>query len=294
MMKYIDPHVIAHMKSLELKARTIVDGFLVGIHKSPYRGFSQEFVEHRQYDQSDDPRYIDWKVYGRTDRFYLKQFEEERNLRGYVLLDGSRSMNYIHSGTMSKWEYAATIAASLAYLLILNKDAISLTIFDTGTRRFTPPSTTHAGLTRILEALETSPPHGRTGIAKAIEELSGNARRRSFVLVLSDLYDNEVSTLKSLINLHARGNEVVVVQIMDRAERDFPFRGSIRFYDMESKDEVLVDANSIRDKYRETIDGFISRVKEELWKNNIDYIMVDTETPIEKVLYFILERKIIG
>ncbi|MCK4596092.1 DUF58 domain-containing protein [candidate division WOR-3 bacterium] len=291
MRKHIDPYVIARMRSLELKARTVVDGFLVGIHKSPYHGFSQEFVEHRQYDPSDDPRYIDWKVYGRTDRFYLKQFEEERNLRAYIVIDGSRSMAYKNAGVMTKWEYAAVLAASFAYLLILNKDAISLSIFDTSTRDHTPPSTTRAGLARVFDALEASSPKGKTKIAKAIEELSSKAKRRAFILVLSDLFDNMDSTLRSLINLHARGNEVVVVQILDKAERDFPFRGSLRLYDMETRDEILVDANTMRDKYRENMNTFVSNIKRDLWRNNIDYITVDTDAPIERVLYFILKRE---
>ncbi len=293
MKKYIDPHIIAHMRSLELKAKTVVDGFLVGLHKSPYHGFSQEFVEHRQYDPGDDPRHIDWKLYGRTDRYYLKQFEEERNLRGYIILDGSRSMAYRNHGSMSKWEYGVVVAASFAYLLVLNKDAMSLSIFDTSTRDYTPPSTTRAGLSRVFDTLEESSPKGKTAIGKAVEELSGKARRRAFVLVLSDLFAKGDSTLKALINLHARGNEVVVVQILDKAEREFPFRGSVRFKDMETRDELLVDASSIRDRYREMMESFISNTKNELRKNNIDYIEVYTDSPIEKVLYFILERKVV-
>jgi uncharacterized protein (DUF58 family) len=279
------------MRSLELKVRAVVDGFLVGIHKSPYHGFSQEFIEHRQYMPGDEPRYIDWKVYGRTDRLYLKQFEEERNLRAYIVLDGSKSMAYRQIGGMSKWEYASIIAASFAYILVLNKDAVSVSIFDTSTRRFVPPSTTRASLSRVFDTLEDSFPNGKTRIGKAIEELSEKAKRRAFVLVLSDLFDNEDITISSLANLHARGNDLVVVQVLDPAEREFPFRGSIRLYDMETGEEIMIDADSTRDKYRKNMNTFLTRIKLELWRNNIDYITVDTNTPIEKVLYFIFERE---
>lgn len=291
MRKHLDPHIIAQMRSLELKVRAVVDGFLVGIHKSPYHGFSQEFVEHRQYMPGDEPRYIDWKVYGRTDRLYLKQFEEERNLRAYVVLDGSRSMAYRQIGAMSKWEYASIISASFAYILVLNKDAVSVSIFDTSTRRFVPPSTTRANLSRVFDTLEDSLPSGKTRICKAIEELSEKAKRRAFILILSDLFDDENTTINSLLNLRARGNELVVVQILDPAEREFPFRGSVRLRDMETGEELLVDANSARDRYRENMNSFLSRVRSELWRNNIDYITVDTNTPMEKVLYFIFERE---
>ncbi|OYD14196.1 hypothetical protein CH333_08810 [candidate division WOR-3 bacterium JGI_Cruoil_03_44_89] len=291
MRKHLDPHIIAQMRSLELKVRAVVDGFLVGIHKSPYHGFSQEFVEHRQYMPGDEPRYIDWKVYGRTDRLYLKQFEEERNLRAYVVLDGSRSMAYRQTGAISKWEYASIISASFAYILVLNKDAVSVSIFDTSTRRFVPPSTTRANLSRVFDTLEDSLPSGKTRICKAIEELSEKAKRRAFILVLSDLFDDENTTISSLLNLRARGNELVVVQILDPAEREFPFRGSVRLRDMETGEELLVDANSARDRYRENMNSFLSRIRSELWRNNIDYITVDTNTPMEKVLYFIFERE---
>jgi len=291
MRRYLDPHIIARMTSLELKVRTVVDGFLVGIHKSPYHGFSQEFVEHRQYMPGDEPRYIDWKVYGRTDRLYLKQFEEERNLRAYIMLDSSSSMAYRQTGAMTKWEYASIIAGSFAYILILNKDAISVSLFDTHTRRFIPPSTTRAGLSRVFDTLEESSPNGKTRISKAIEELSEKAKRRAFVLLFSDLFDNEDITISSLVNLHARGNELVVVQILDPAEREFPFRGSMRLYDMETGEEILIDANSTRDKYKENMNTFLAKIKRELWRNNIDYITVDTNTPIEKVLYFIFKRE---
>lgn len=291
MRRYLDPHIIAQMRSLELKVRTVVDGFLVGIHKSPYHGFSQEFIEHRQYMPGDEPRYIDWKVYGRTDRLYLKRFEEERNLRAYILLDGSKSMAYRHKSAMSKWEYASIIAASFAYLLVLNKDAVSVSVFDTSTRRFVPLSTTRASLARVFDTLEDFSPDGKTRISKAIEELSEKAKKRAFVLVLSDLFDNEDTTISSIVNLHARGNELVIVQILDSAEREFPFKGSIRLYDMETGEEILVDATSTRDKYRENMNTFLTKIKWKLWGNNIDYIIVDTNTPIEKVLHFIFKRE---
>jgi len=239
----------------------------------------------------DEPRYIDWKVYGRTDRLYLKQFEEERNLRAYIMLDSSRSMAYRQTGAMTKWEYASIIAGSFAYILILNKDAVSVSLFDTHTRRFIPPSTTRTGLSRVFDTLEESSPNGKTRISKAIEELSEKVKRGAFVLLFSDLFDNEDITISSLVNLHARGNELVVVQILDPAEREFPFRGSMRLYDMETGEEILIDANSTRNKYKESMNTFLAKIKLELWRNNIDYITVDTSTPIEKVLYFIFKRE---
>ncbi len=290
MRKYLDPHTIAKMRSFELQVKTVVDGFLVGIHKSPYHGFSLDFVEHRQFLPGDDPHYIDWKVYGKTDRLYLKRFEEDRNLRAYTMLDSSGSMDYRDRGSMSKWEYGSIIAASFSYLLSLKGDAVSLALFDRSIKDYLAPSTTKAGIKRITTALDRATPGGRTEMRKAVEDLSNKAKRRAFILVLSDLLDNEKDVTSSLINLSARGNELLVVQILDPSERDFPFRGSMRLYDMETKEEILIDASSLQNRYREKMNQFISKIKRELQKNNIDSITVDTNCPFEKVLYFIFRK----
>ena len=293
MKKYLDLNTIAKMRPFELKVQTVVDGFLVGIHKSPHHGFSQEFVEHRQYFPGDEPRYIDWKVYGKTDRLYLKQFEEERNLRAYIMLDGSSSMRYKNKGSMKKWDYASIIAASFAYLLTLNKDAVSLAVFDTAIREYLAPSTTKAGITRITDTIERSHPEGKTKIGGAIEGLSGKVKRRAFVLILSDLLDARRNVTRSIVNLSAKGNEIVVIQVLDPSETEFSYKGSIRLYDMETKKEILINGDSIRDKYKENMDKFLSGIKGELQRNNINYIRVDTNTPIEKVLYYIFRREVV-
>jgi len=282
---YLDPRVLNKVGRLELRARLVVEGFVTGMHKSPYRGFSVEFAQHREYVPGDDLRYLDWKIFGKSDRFVIKQFEEETNLRAHLFLDQSESMNYAHDGGMSKFDYSATAVASLAYLIQQQADAAGLTLFDEQLVKQVPPSNTRANLGLIFQHLEQAKARKqKTRIGAVLHELASQLRQRGMVLVFSDLFDKPEEVLKGLREIAQRGHDVVVFHILDRDEVEFPFERMTLFLGMEQMPELLVDPKSLRDAYLAEINAFQEKVKKGCLQQRIDYVRVVNSTPLDVVL----------
>ena len=282
---YLDPKVLNKVARLELRARLVVEGFVNGMHQSPYRGFSVEFAQHREYVPGDDLRYLDWKIFGKSDRFVIKQFEEETNLRAHLFLDQSESMNYAHDGGMAKFDYAATGIASLAYLIQQQADAVGLTMFDEKVCKQLPPSNTRANLGNIFQSLEQAKARNqKTRIGGVLHDLASQLRQRGMVMIFSDLFDKPEDVLKGLREIAQRGHDVVVFHILDRDEVEFPFERMTLFLGMEQMPELLVDPKSLRDAYLAEIQGFQEQIKKGCLQHRIDYVRVVNSTPLDVVL----------
>ncbi|HTP79317.1 MAG TPA: DUF58 domain-containing protein [Bacteroidota bacterium] len=290
-VKYLQPQVVAQLANMELRARLVVEGYITGLHKSPYHGFSVEFTEHRQYLPGDEMKYIDWKAYGKTDRYYIKQFEEETNLKSYILLDASRSMDFSSGRNMRKLEYASSIAAALAYLMVEQRDAVGLTVYDEHVRTSLPPRATRLYLKQILRELELTQAGGRTGTAASLHRIAEQLKRRGLIIVLSDLFDDPAQVLSALKHFRHKGNEVVVMQVLDPQERSFAFEGDAIFRDMETNEEIATQPWHIRAAYRESMKAFLDAYKQAFRDNAIDYVQLDTETPFDKALFEYLNKR---
>lgn len=288
---FLDPTVIAKLSSISLKARYIVEGTIAGLHKSPYHGFSVEFSEHREYVEGDEIRHIDWKLYGKSDKYYVKQFEEESNLRGYLLLDSSNSMGYSSDGKMTKLEYGSYVAASLAYLMVKQGDAVGFMTFNEDIADFVPPRSTLSHIKVIHDKLENLKPSKKTNISKALTDLAKNIKRRGLIIVISDLFDDPKRVLDSLKHFRYRKHEVVVLHILDTAELEFPFNDFILFEDMESDLKVMADSKAIRNEYLSRIRAFMDELRDNCRKNRIDYALFDTSTPLDVTLATYLLRR---
>jgi uncharacterized protein (DUF58 family) len=288
--KYLQPEVVAKLSNMELVARLVVEGFITGLHKSPYHGFSVEFAEHRQYMPGDEPKHIDWKIYGKTDRYYIKQFEEETNLKSYIILDASRSMSYSSNGKLSKLEYASYVAAALSYLMVQQRDAVGLTIYDEKVRIHMPPHATKSYLKAILKQLELTEGSSKTGTAASLHQIAERIKRRGLVIILSDLFDkpNEVAT--ALKHFRHKKNEVIVMQVLDPLERSFAFGGEAVFKDMETAEEIMTQPYHLQKAYQEEMKKFLDYYKKECRENNIDYVLLDTSTPFDTALFQYLSK----
>ena len=281
---YLDPEALSRLKNLSLAARLVVEGFFVGMHRSPYRGFSIEFAEHREYTPGVDPRHIDWRVFGRTDRLYVKQYEEETSLRCYLLLDQSASMDYHHSGSMSKHRYACFLAASLAYLMTMQHDAVGLITYDREVRTHVPPRQGTGHLRVLMEQLEDSKPAGETNLSEIFHQLAETIRRRSLVVVLSDLFDDAGALVEALKHFRYKNHEVVVFQILDPAEIHFPFDDATCIEDMESAREVLSDPRAFRKAYLDGFSAFTSALRQGCRNGNVDYQVAETDRRFDTFL----------
>jgi uncharacterized protein (DUF58 family) len=290
-VRFLDPAVIARLSSMELKARTVVEGFLSGLHRSPYKGFSVEFAEYRQYLPGDDLSTLDWKVFARSDRHYVKKFEEETNLDGHVLLDVSASMAYRGGAAMSKLEYGSVLAASLAYLMHRQRDATGLIAFDDRIRHRLPASARPGHLHAILLALEQTAPGARSDVGRPLHQLADALGKRSLVVVISDLLDDPDRVVRGLKHLRFRGTDVIVFQVLDPHELQFPFRGAARFTDVESADEVVADPAHVRDGYLEALAALRARYEKELRGAGIDFLSLDTSQPLDFALLAYLDAR---
>ncbi|HIE05885.1 MAG TPA: DUF58 domain-containing protein [bacterium (Candidatus Stahlbacteria)] len=287
LLKYLRPEVIAGLKSIDLKARLIVEGFISGLHRSPFRGRSVEFADFRTYNPGDDLKSIDWKVLARTDRFYVKEYEERTNLTAHLLLDASNSMSY--GKRITKYEYASCLAASISYILIKQRDSVGIWLFDNRIRKFLWPSSRESQLQQILQLLGKSNPASRTNIATTIAEIASKIKRRGLVMIFSDLHYNPEDTIKSISLLRTMKNEVVVFLILDPDERFFPFKTQARFQDLETKQEILIDPRLIRKDYIKRIEKMIGNYQEKFLNQNIDFMSLTTDTPFDEALFRFLE-----
>ena len=289
--KYLQPEIVAKLANMELVARLVVEGFITGLHKSPYHGFSVEFAEHRQYMPGDEVRHIDWKIYGKRDRYYIKQFEEETNLKAYILLDASKSMAYSFPGRPSKLEYASYITAALSHLMIQQRDAVGLTIYDEKVRTFMPPHATKTYLKEILRQLEVIEARNKTMTSVALHTIAERIKRRGLVIILSDLFDNPHEVMNGLRHFRHKKNEVIVMQILDPVERSFAFGNDAVFKDLETREELTTQPWHIQKAYQSEIKKFLEMYKKECRENNIDYVLLDTSTPFDIALVEYLHKR---
>jgi uncharacterized protein (DUF58 family) len=288
--RFLAPAVVAKLGTLDLKARAIVEGFLSGLHRSPFKGFSVEFAEYRQYFPGDDLGTLDWKVYARTDRHFVKKYEEETNLDCHILLDVSASMGYA-SGAVSKLQYASYLAAALSYLMTRQRDAVGLIAFDDRIAQMLPASARPGHLTSILVTLERLQLGARTDVSKPLRDLAEALRKRGLVVLISDLLDDPVRVVDGLKRFRYRGTEVIVFHVLDPAELQFPFEKAARFRDMETQDEVVAVPDAVRNDYLHAVADLIDRYKRELRMAGIDYTLLDTSVPLETGLMSYLLRR---
>jgi len=289
--KYLQPDVVAKLANMELLARLVVEGFITGLHKSPYHGFSVEFAEHRQYMPGDEIKHIDWKIYGRTDRYYIKQFEEETNLKAYIVLDVSRSMTFSSGGRMTKLEYASYVAAALAHLMVQQRDAVGLAVYDEAVRSYMPPHATKSYLKEILRQLELLQGSNKTATANSLHVVADRIKRRGLVIILSDLFDKPQEVVTAFKHFRHKKNEVIVMQILDPLERSFAFGRDAVFKDLETSEEMMTQPWHIQKAYQESMKKFLDTYKKECRENNIDYVLLDTATPFDTALFQYLHKR---
>jgi uncharacterized protein (DUF58 family) len=288
---YLDPATLARLGSLDLRARAVVEGFLTGLHRSPFKGFSVEFAEYRQYLPGDDLATLDWKVYARTDRHFVKKFEEETNLQCHILLDVSASMGY-GSGGLTKLEYGAFLSAALAYLMNRQRDAVGLITFDDAIIHVLPPRARSGHLTSLLVTLERLQLGHRTDVAKPLKDLAEAIRKRGLVVLVSDLLDDPDRVMKGVKHFRYRGTEVIVFHVLDPAELHFPFEQAARFRDTETSDEVVAVPAAVREQYLQTMTGLQERYRREFQLAGIDYVLLDTSLPLDSALMtYLLTRR---
>ena len=280
---FLDPAIVARIGSLELVARTIVEGFLVGLHRSPFKGFSVEFSEFRPYAPGDDTATIDWKLAARRDRYYVKKFEEETNLECHLLLDVSASMAYA-SGSVSKLEYGSFALAALAYLMHRQRDAVALTLFDDQVVDAVPAGARTAHLRRVLARLSRAAAGARSDVAMPLNRLAARLRRRGLVVLVSDLLDDPAGIIQGLKHLRFQGSDVLVFHVLDPAELTFPFEQAARFRDLESADEMAVVPGRVRRRYLAQLDALVGRYREALPAAGVDYHLLRTDRPLDTAL----------
>jgi uncharacterized protein (DUF58 family) len=290
-IKYLNPSVISKINSMELRARLVVEGFMVGLHKSPYHGFSVEFTEHRPYLQGDNLKDVDWKVYGKTERFFIKQYEEETNLRSYILLDTSRSMSYASAGNITKLEYASTLVAALSYLMIKQQDAVGLALYSDKINSYIPPKATKTYLLQILKQIASLNASSTTNTASSLNLIAEKIKRRGLVIIVSDLFDDINSILKSLKNFSYLKNEVIVFQILDPLESSFSFGADAIFKDLETEEEITTQPYQIQKAYRESMGEFLRKIKSECLNSNIEYNLIETSMPFDKALFSYIQKR---
>jgi uncharacterized protein (DUF58 family) len=281
---YFDPKVLAGIANLALRARWVVEGLMSGVHKSRAKGFSVEFEEHREYSPGDEIRRIDWKALGKFDRYFIKEYEDETNLRAYLLLDASASMNYASDG-ITKFDYACTLTASLAYLILKQQDAAGVVTFSDRVEAFIPPRAKRDYLTQILHALENRGPGGETNVGKILDYIAGQVKRRGLIVLVSDLLDEPAEILKGLRQFRFKGNDVIVFHLMDPAELNLPFEGNILFEDLEAANlQVITDPRAIRATYQQVVNEYITDMRQQCHDNAIDYQLISTATPLDQAL----------
>jgi len=290
MARWLDPEVVSRLRNMELRARMVVEGFIQGMHRSPYHGFSVEFAEYRQYMPGDAPRYVDWKVYGKTDRYYVKEFEEETNLKGVILLDKSASMGFAGRG-VSKLRWGSMLAASLAFLMIKQQDAAGLVLFDDTIRDYLPPRSVRGQMYQILKALEHVESSERTRVSVALHHMAERLRRRGLCILISDLFDEPDAVIKGLKHFRHRQHEVVVFHVLDDLERSFDFRHEARFIDLETRQEIRSQPWFVKKEYQQRVESWMRDLALRCREQMIDYVPVTTSTPFDRALLAYLNKR---
>jgi uncharacterized protein (DUF58 family) len=298
MSQFLDPAVVSRLARMDLKARLIVEGFFAGMHKSPYHGFSVEFAEYRQYMQGDNIKNVDWKVYGKTDRFYIKEHEEETNLKATILLDKSGSMGFASvtgSGetavAISKLTYGGLLAASISYLMIGQRDAVGLCLFDEAVRTFIPHRSVRRHLMYLLTTLDALSPGEQTSISPALHQMAERVNRRGLIILISDLMDEPDEVLMGLKHFRHRQHEVIVFHVLDRKEVTLDYRDEVEFNDMESARKLRVEPAFIKANYTTAVRRWIDRLSRGCREHQIDYNLLLTDTPFDQALAAYLNKR---
>jgi uncharacterized protein (DUF58 family) len=279
--KYLDPHTLASLEGLDLQARMVVEGYVAGMHPSPYHGFSVEFAEHREYVPGDDIRHVDWKVWSKTDKLYLKQYEEETNLLLYLMLDTSESMGYASGDNVAKLQYARFVAAALAYLVLQQQDSVGLIVFDDAVRRYLKPAGSPAQLKEVLRLLDVTPARDKTDMGAVFHDLAERFKKRGVVVVLSDLFDEPSRVVTGLKHFRHRRHEVIVFHILDPAELEFPFRNTTLFKGLEGMPEILTDPYALKRAYQEELGTFLKDLEMGCRMVDIDYVPLRTDQSLD-------------
>ena len=282
--RYLKPEVIRQVRRLDLRAKFIIEGFLSGLHASPFQGFSTEFSEHRKYTEGDDVSQIDWHVYARTDRYYIRKYEAETNLNGYLVMDLSASMDYTYRQQMTKLDYSICLAAALAYLMIRQSDAVGLLTVNTKVGSYLPPRSRKTQLSNIIALLSKLKPEGMTNIGAALHQVASLVKHKSMIMMFSDLLTEPESFLKGLHHLRHRGHDVILFHVMDEAEVLFPFTGMVEFLDKETPEKLVIDADGVKADYLEAVDEFRAKYRRECRNNGIDYVPIHTGMQFDHAL----------
>ena len=289
--EYLKPEVVRSVARLDLRARFIVEGFLSGLHASPFHGFSVEFSEHRRYAQGDDPKLIDWLVYAKTDRFYVKQYQAETNITGYLVMDLSESMAYTFRQELTKFDYCICLAAALAYLMIHQQDPVGLITFDESIRASLPARSKRTQLANILALLAKAKPGGLTEIGANLSRIASMIRHRSLLMIFSDLLTDPDAVIRGLQQLRHAGHDVILFHVLDEAEATFPFRGMVDLKDPESGESLVLDADGIRGDYLETLEALCDRYEKESLSMGVEYVRLDTSMRFDRALVGYLSQR---
>ena len=289
--QYLKPEVVNQIKRLDLRAQFVVKGFLQGLHASPFQGFSVEFSEHRKYTAGDDPKDIDWLVFAKTDKYYVKKFEAETNITGYLLMDLSCSMGYTYRQEVTKFDYAICLAAALSYLMIHQQDPVGLVTFDEKVKDCLPPRSQRTQLGNLLAHLSRLKPEGTTDLANSLSQVAAMIKQRSLLMVFSDLLVDSEPVFRALRQLRHAGHDVILFHILDEAEASFPFEGLVEFEDPESLQKMTVDTSQYRRDYLAQVEDFCHQYREECFRSGIDYVGLDTSMQFDKALTEYLQSR---
>jgi len=287
---YLTPEAVSRLKNMSLRARLVVEGFITGQHRSPYHGFSVEFSQHRPYMPGDPLKNIDWRVFGRTDKYYVKQYEEETNLKAYILLDCSASMSYA-SGEVSKLQYGSYLSAALTYLLLKQRDAVGLLTFDRKINTYIPPRSIQEYLNRILTELDNLEPGGETEIGTTLHLMADRIKRRGLIILISDLFDDEETILGGLKHFRHSGHEVLIFHILDPMEKSFAFKGNLRMKDLETQEKIPLSPEHLKQDYRKQFQKWMTGIENGCRDNKIDYSLFDTSTTFDLALSLFLSKR---
>lgn len=288
---YLDPHALAKVQSMDLVAKLVVEGFITGLHKSPYHGFSVEFAEHRQYIPGDPFKHVDWKLFGKSDRLYVKTYEQETNLRAHILLDVSASMGYASPGNITKFKYASFLGAALSYMMLRQQDAVGLLTFRDRIETIIPPRAVPRHLRVLLRELEKTQPSSTTAMAGALHEMAERISRRGLVVLISDLMDDPEEVMDALKHFRHRQHEVVVFHVLDPHEIEFPFQEEVAFVDMETNEELMTHPWEVAKEYRKRLAEWSENYKTLCLQNRIEYERLSTSTPFDVALMSYLEKR---
>jgi uncharacterized protein (DUF58 family) len=290
--KYLDPVLLSELANMDLVAKCAVEGFFSGSHPSPFHGFSVEYSDHREYHPGDELKFLDWKIFGRSDKLYIKQFEQETNATVYILLDSSRSMSFAGQGSVSKLDYGSFLSAALSYLMLMQCDSISLILFTERINKHIPPKSKRTHLNVILGTLERNKAGGRTNLADVLHAVAETTKRRGLVILISDLLDDTGDIYQGLNHLKYMKHDVLIFHTMDHQELNLNYEGLIQFEDMESRAKIRTFPQSLREAYRESVSGFVDEINRTAGVSGIDYCLLDTSEPLDRALMaFLAKRK---